>query len=318
MNNHQTKYMITNNSDDKSSHIDENDGISKGIFGCKDKSEDKSDGDIGDDYFNICTSAYNINNCDDIDDIDGNDGNDGNDGIDDNDGNDGNDGNVNIFKESIIGTLKNTNNIISILYNKIVSLIKKNILLHNNIDQLNNNIDQLNNKFIRLNNKFKKMQEINKLTELDEFIIKEDYNKINNDINNGAINNGAINNGAINNGAINNGAINNGNEPKITKKLLNNNIDKLLIDLVNNNSDINLSEMLIDTKFKATKPISNVNNKVINTNFKAPDAVNNENDNNEKELCIKNKLRNIIIETQKVAEIKNTINKRKKNILFNI
>ena len=76
--------------------------------------------------------------------------------------------------------------------------------------------------------------------------------------------------------------------------------------------------MLIDTNFKVTKAISNGNNKVISTNFKAPDAVNNENDNNEKELYIKNKLRNIIIETQKVAEIKNTINKRKKNILFNI
>jgi hypothetical protein len=315
--------MITSNDDDITKH---NGNCSSTNIGINDNESNFSEG-TGDDYFNIYTSNYNINNVDDynvnnVDDIDEGDNNsvvdnneDDNNGIVDNNEDD------NVFKESIIGTLKNTNNIISILYNKIVSLIKKNILL-------NNNFEQLNNKFIRLNNKFKKIQEINKLTELDEFIIKDD-NKIKN---------GDVKNGDVKNGDVKNGDVKNGDEPKINKRLLNNNIDKLLIELINNNSDINLSEMLIDTNFKAidainnghgnnkvinanlkvTDAINNGHDKIINTNFKAADAINNGHDNNEKELYIKNKLRNIIIETQKVAEIKNTINKRKKNILFNI
>jgi hypothetical protein len=224
------------------------------------------------------------------------------------------------YENTILITLKDTNNLVKILYDKIVLLENENSKFKKQMYYLNKNLIELKDNNVKLTNKIEQNGTIN--------TINGTINTINGTVNtaNGTVNtaNGTVNtaNGTVNtangttntaNGTVNtaNGTVNTANDTDLNDFIINSvNEYNFEPNIDNNESVINESDIINEINFISKADKKSDNKKSDNKKSDNKDKEDRENDNKD---YIKNKLKKLIIETQQNAI---NINKRKKNMLF--
>ena len=186
------------------------------------------------------------------------------------------DGKSDDFENTILITLKDTNNLVKILYDKINLLESENTNFKKQIYYLNKNIIELKEQNVNLNNKIEKNVNLN--------------NKIEKNVN---LNNKIEQNVNLNNKIEQHIPINKCNTDTDLNDFIINSVNEYNIvpNIDNNESVINESDIINEINF-----ISKI-----------------DKDDKGDKGDIKNKLKKLIIETQQNAI---NINKRKKNMLF--